>query len=57
MGEGTTAVEDGVAIAAAGGFNRMPAGVCRMTGLVSLGGGDEESVDDALTGGVKTGVG
>jgi hypothetical protein len=55
-GEGT-ALADGIAAGAAGCFVRMPAGVCRPPGLVSLGGRGVESVGAAFAGGVMTGVG
>lgn len=56
MGE-DSALDEGVAVTAAGGFVRTPGGMCRRTGLVSLGGGDEESVAAALAAGFTTGDG
>jgi hypothetical protein len=44
-------------VAAVGGFVRTPGGVCGKTGLVPLGGGEEEAVAAALADGVTTGDG
>ena len=46
-----------MATGAAGGFSRMPDGVCGTTGLVSAGGRDKASAGIAGAGGATTGVG